>query len=297
LRTRRSGTASRRMATWGHRALAAWAILVAVMSPGAGCFTPTIQDGGLKCAGGTDGGVCPEGFYCSANGTCRKGPKVECSMMTPPVPAVEPICAPDPGNDCDPICQSRCDCGRCTYNGTGLVCLPAGRQPSGAICTPGAQDDCAPGNLCRKDCNDMIGRCYRFCGKDGILRDDLCGPDQDCQIFLNDALGNPTQLAVCGPPVQPCNPVGNSNDCGALALGCYIQDSTGDTVCDCKGIVDAGGECGPFNSCIPGFRCLGLSASAVPICVKTCRIGGTDCAPNACAAIGGSGGPFGFCPP
>ena len=66
------------MATWGHRALAAWAILVAVMSPGAGCFKPTIQDGGLLCAGGADGGVCPEGFHCSANGTCRKGPKVTC---------------------------------------------------------------------------------------------------------------------------------------------------------------------------------------------------------------------------
>ena len=61
------------MATWGHRAVAAGAILVAVVWPGAGCFKPTIQDGGLLCAGGADGGVCPEGFYCSANGTCRLG--------------------------------------------------------------------------------------------------------------------------------------------------------------------------------------------------------------------------------
>ena len=286
------------MATWRHHLPAAFAILVAALLPGASCFKPTIQDGGLRCAGGADGGVCPEGFHCAANGTCVKGPKEVCSMAKP---HVEPICTPDPGTDCDPICQSRCDCGRCTYNGTSLVCLApgggvdAGNQPAGAICTPGA-DDCAPGNICRLDCRNRIGRCYRFCGNKGMKRTDACG-GQGCQIFLNDALGNPTDLAVCDPPVQPCNPVGDSNTCGSSELGCYIQDSTGDTVCDCKGIVAAGGDCGPFNSCIPGFRCLGLSATATPICVKTCRIGGTDCAPNACAPIGGGGGAFGFCMP
>ena len=287
------------MATWGHRALAAWAILVAVMSPGAGCFTPTIQDGGLKCAGGADGGVCPEGFYCSANGTCRKGPKVECSMMTPPVPAVEPICAPDPGFDCDPICQSRCDCGRCTYNGTGLVCLApggavdAGNQPRGAICNPGA-DNCAPGNFCRLDCANRIGRCYRFCGKGGSKRSDVCG-GQNCQIFLNDALGDPTDIAVCDPPVQACNPVGATDECGSIELGCYIEDTTGDTVCDCKGTGTPGGMCGLFNSCNPGFRCVRMGASATPTCVKTCRTN-ADCAPGACTPLGG-GGMFGFCMP
>jgi hypothetical protein len=275
------------MATWRNPALAAGALLVAVTSSAAGCFQPTIQDGGLLCKGGADGGVCPEGFYCSANGTCRKGPKPVCLL-----PPVEPICAPDPGTDCDPICQNRCDCGRCTYNGTGLVCLPLGDKLRGAICSLSGADECAPGNFCRSDCGGRLGRCYRFCGFDGN-KHDVCGPKQDCQIFLNDALGNPTQLAVCGPPVQVCNPVRDDNDCGAPQLGCYVQDSTGETVCDCKGTVPAGGDCDLFNSCIPGFRCVTLGGATT--CVKTCRIGGTDCAPSACAPIGG--GAFGFCMP
>ena len=66
-------------------------------------------------------------------------------------------------------------------------------------------------------------------------------------------------------------------------------------VCDCKGIGMPGGTCGLFNSCIAGFRCLKVGASATATCVKTCRIGGTDCAPGACSAIGG--GMFGFCMP
>ncbi len=277
------------MATWGHRVLAAWAILVAVTSPGAGCYKPTIQDGGLLCAGGADGGVCPEGYHCSANGTCLKGPKVACLSTSP---HLAQICAPDPGNDCDPICQSRCDCGRCTYNGTGLVCLPAGNKPRGAICTPGGQDDCAPGHFCRRDCG-TIGRCYRFCGNEGVTRDVCDG--QDCQIYLNDALGNPTSLAVCGPPSQVCNPIGDANDCGALALGCYVEDTTGATVCDCKGDNVAGADCDLFNSCIPGFRCIKLASNPTATCMKTCRRNGTDCAPGSCTTFGG--GDFGYCMP
>jgi hypothetical protein len=279
------------MATWQQRALAAAAILVAVMSPGAGCFKPTIQDGGLLCAGGADGGVCPEGFYCSANGTCRKGPKIACLSTSP---HLERICTPDPGTDCDPICQSRCDCGRCTYNGTGLVCLAPGNKPRGAICTPGAQDDCAPGNFCRRDCEGKIGRCYRFCGNDGISRDDACG-GQDCLIFLNDALNNPTDLAVCDPPFQDCNPVGDSGDCASSELGCYVSNtSSGGTICDCRGAGRPGEICGPYNSCIPGYRCVGVGLGDTT-CVRTCRLGvAGDCPSGTCTSAGG--GLYGYCP-
>ena len=87
-------------------------------------------------------------------------------------------------------------------------CLPPGGQPAAWRDLYARRTTTAlRGNFCRRDCEDMIGRCYRFCGNDGISRDDACG-GQDCQIFLNDALGNPTDLAVCDPPVQVCNPVG-----------------------------------------------------------------------------------------
>lgn len=284
------------MATWRNRALAAWAILVAVMSAGAGCFKPTIQDGGLLCAGGADGGVCPEGYYCSANGTCRKGTKMACPLASP---HLQQICEPDPGTDCDPVCQSRCECGRCTYNGTGLVCLPpgggvdGGDKPPGAICTPGA-DDCAPGSFCRSDCRGTIGRCYRFCGKRGNTRPAVC-EGRGCQTYLTDALGNETDLGVCDPPFQACNPVGDSRDCASTELGCYVSNtSSGGTVCDCKGTLRPGEICGPYNSCIPGYRCVGLGAGDAT-CVQTCRLGvASDCPSGTCLSAGG--GLYGYCP-
>jgi len=261
-----------------------------VMSLGAGCFKPTIQDGGLLCAGGADGGVCPEGFYCAANGTCRKGTKMACLATSP---HIEPICAPDEGTDCDPICQSRCDCGRCSYNGTGLVCMPAGTKERGALCNPAA-DDCAPGNFCRRDCRGTIGRCYRFCGNGGNTRAVCEG--QGCLTKLSDALGNETELAVCDPPFEACDPVGDSGDCASTELGCYVSNTSGGgTACDCKGTGRPGEICGPYNSCIPGYRCVGLGLNNAT-CVKTCRLGvATDCPSGTCTSAGG--GLYGYCPP
>jgi hypothetical protein len=89
-----------RMATRRQPNLAAWTFVLA-LAAAAGCYRPNIVDNGLRCA---DGGICPEGFHCAPTGLCKQGAAVTCDA----VPPVDAICEPDPGTDCDPICQSRC---------------------------------------------------------------------------------------------------------------------------------------------------------------------------------------------
>jgi hypothetical protein len=261
----------------------ALALLIGLAS--AACYKPNIQDGGLRCA---DGGACPEGFHCAGDGTCRKGGAMICQIDSP---HVDPICAPQPGDDCDPICQSRCECGRCNLSGTTLACTPAGSKQTGATCSPSA-DDCAPGNICLADCDGKTARCYRFCASANGSDESVCG-GQPCDVTVNDADGGVTSLTVCEPPAKMCNPVGDTVDCGNDALGCYIT-STGGTLCDCKGTAMPGKPCSVYNSCIPGYRCISFGGPATAACYKTCTINGTDCAaPSSCTHAGSD--PYGYC--
>src|SRR5262249_3855798 len=152
----------------GHRRPAALALLIAgVMA--AGCYKPKILDGGLLCAVGADGGVCPEGYYCAANGVCNKGDPMACDGA----PKIPPICTPDPGIDCGAICQSRCDCGRCNLVEKALKCTTVGAKATGEFCTAAA-DDCAPGNICLGECGGKVARCYRFCGNGDSVMAGVC---------------------------------------------------------------------------------------------------------------------------
>jgi hypothetical protein len=275
------------MASWRNRAALASVVALAAAAMFAGCFNPKIVDGGLRC---TEGGTCPEGFRCSADGTCKKGGPMACQ---PTSPHLDPICTPDPGTDCDPICQSRCDCGRCNLDGAKLTCMPPGTKQRGAVCDPDA-DDCAPGNICLWDCAKTVGRCYRFCGKGAITHDELCD-GQACDVPVNDSDGGVTDLFVCQPPLKVCNPVGTGMDCGNDALGCYVDGTGVSTTCDCKGKGQPGMGCSVFNSCVPGYRCITIGTPPTTTCLKTCRLGGTDCPSGTCMSAGGS--TFGFCPP
>jgi hypothetical protein len=244
----------------------------------AGCYKPSITDGGLRC---TDGGACPEGYSCAGDRSCRKVDP-QCAADARPI---EPLCTLASGNDCDPVCQSHCLCGRCNLVGSGLACVPAGDKKRGEICSR-VLDDCAPGNICIPDCK-TIGRCYRFCGAGGVGNDALCA-GQPCDY---NAPGG--DLLICQPPLASCDPVVDGNDCGHPELGCYLSTS-GAPVCDCRGTGAPGGVCDTYNSCIPGYRCVQIGA---PACYKTCRLGGTDCvAPDVCKSLGGSSA-FGFCAP
>jgi hypothetical protein len=274
------------MTNWGARALAAGMLVLAVGLAGAACYKPNIQDGGLLCS---DAGACPEGFHCAGDGTCRQGGEMMC---LPSSPHIDPICPARPGDDCDPICQSRCPCGRCNLDGSKLSCTPAGNKPTGATCNP-ASDDCSPGNVCLKDCEDKTARCFRFCANGGDSAS-VCGT-QPCDNPVYDKDNMPTALSVCQPPTRACNPVGDPGDCGDPALSCYIT-STGATVCDCRGPGQPDGDCGPYNSCIAGYRCVSFGTPPRSRCFKTCLlIGGSDCtAPTVCKQAPGSG-TYGYC--
>ena len=109
-----------------------------------------------------------------------KGTKMAC---LPTSPRPEPICAPDPGH-ATAIRSARAAviAGAARTTEQAWSVCRRGEPPSVArLCTPGA-DDCAPGNFCRRDCKDTIGRCYRFCGNGGNTRD-VCG-GQICQTVL-----------------------------------------------------------------------------------------------------------------
>jgi hypothetical protein len=245
---------------------------------GIGCYKPSVKGGGLLC---TDAGTCPEGFVCSGDGRCREiDPQCAADAGR-----VEPLCTAAPSDDCDPVCQSHCPCGRCNLVGSTLKCVPAGDKKRGEICNR-VQDDCAPGNVCVPDCK-TIGRCYRFCGAGVEGNDSLCA-GQPCDY--NAPSGD---LLICQPPLAPCDPVVDSNDCGHPELGCYLSTS-GAPVCDCRGTGQRGATCGTYNSCIPGYRCVQIGT---PACYKTCRLGGSDCtAPDTCKSLGGSSA-FGYCAP
>ena len=128
----------------------------------------------------------------------------------------------------------------------------AGDKKRGDLCNVN-NDDCAPGNVCIKDCGDKIGRCYRFCGTASTTTT-VCAR-APCDLTLNDSGGNPTEHTYLRAADRDVQSRRRQHDCGDPALGCYVGP-TGAPVCDCRGTSTLGGPCGPYNSCIPGFRCV-----------------------------------------
>jgi hypothetical protein len=255
-----------------------------------GCYRPSIKPGGLMCA---DGGACPEGFHCGNDKRCHPGNMTMCL----PDAAVATLCNDQPlGEQCDPICQQGCDCGRCNLDGDKLACVPPGNKLRGDFCNLG-NDDCAAGLVCLQEpCSpesadaggSRLGRCYRYCAGDQHC------DGTSCNVPIVTAAA--TSLLACQLPPRTCNPVGGSNTCGNALLGCYV-DSGGDTFCECPGTSGDAEPCGVFTSCVPGFRCVQQGGGATPRCRQVCRLGGSDCASGA-ACTGTPGDTmFGYCAP
>ena len=78
-----------------------------------------------------DGGVCPEGFTLRRDGRAGRRPDE--------VPAGDASHRTDvlarSGDRVRSVCQSGCECGRCTLTSKALTCVPPGAKKRGDVCT------------------------------------------------------------------------------------------------------------------------------------------------------------------
>jgi hypothetical protein len=244
-----------------------------------GCYRPNVLSGGLVCAVGEDGGVCPDGFHCSKiDNHCYSGDGgPEVTVCTDASPTLFSVCndPPPSGSECNPACQTGCTCGRCTVSGSKAVCTTPGSKAVGELCDL-TNDNCAVGLGCVKDgCGTNLGRCRQFCRSSA-----------ECTGGCNLLVG---AISVCEPPSQSCNPVGAGSGCPDPALTCYLEGTT--TICDCGGSLAEGMGCTFSSECAPGMTCIGFMGS--PSCHVVCS-GQQDCSSGQVCdkTIGGT---FGFC--
>jgi hypothetical protein len=267
-------------------------VLLGPLSFLAGCYRPSIESGGFKCA---TGNVCPDGFHCvTSNNRCYQGdagPEAPACAL----PVVKATCTAEPasGQECNPACQG-CACGRCNVvNGTAVCNRTAGAKDVNEICDLAA-DDCKAGLYCQPECNTPgFGRCYQFCS---TAMD--CPAGISCSTAARDqSTSQQTTFKVCDLEPQSCDPIGQtgcpSSPSSGDILGCYYS-YFGKSYCDCKGTIPTGMSCSTNNSCAPGETCLQLSGKTQ--CVQLCPLSGGTCAAAAsCVTVGDL--TYGYCSP
>jgi hypothetical protein len=270
-----------------------------------GCYRPNISQAGLKCAAGD---VCPDGFHCASNGLCYEGdagPTAPVCNFPPPTPSC--ATAPASGQQCNPSCQTGCDCGFCSVSSGATTCLPmnAGNGAVGDICDPGKPAPCQQGLYCKPECGSSdptLGRCYRFCTAASDCQ--ICSGDGACQSTTctvtetsTSSTGQPFSFKLCSQPIQQCSPLGPTSGCPTTdsAFACYSESD--DTYCDCKGTITPNPTKTPCNfvgDCIPGYSCVPFGGGVANSCLPTCR-SNTDCtAPAMCNLLAGDH-VFGYC--
>jgi hypothetical protein len=263
-----------------RHALAA-TVLAASLS---GCYSPNITSGQLHC---TTDRKCPDGFRCQPDLTCWRPADLMCAA-----PPVTSLCDEGAnGNPCNPICQTQCNCGRCSFDGTALKCTPPGTKEIGDICTPGG-DDCDTGLVCLGEGCGGIGRCYQFCSWTSGTTTRVCPSSSGgCNTTVNDSNGNQTNYTVCDQPPATCDPV-KGTGCANAALACYANGDT--TFCECKGSKQLGQMCNSTSDCQPGYTCLSTGAGAQAMCFKACAKAADCTSPQTCIKITVAG-VYGYC--
>jgi hypothetical protein len=238
----------------------------------AGCYKPSILEGGFKCDVGDK--PCPDGFTCSdLDQMCYMRPPISIDAGVCATP-VASLCSPDAGvgNDsCNPVCQTGCTCARCNVGADSTAACGGlvGTKTLGAICTLGAGDDCAPGFICLKQkCGTSLGRCYRHCATD-----DQCNGGF-CQASIPDKDGNPTSHMVCNLAPSDCDGL-KGTGCPSAALNCYVTGNK--TLCDCPSAAPKPGQlndpCVFYNDCAAGYMCIANVAGLMtPHCQPVCDI-------------------------
>jgi hypothetical protein len=287
----------------------AWTRAVVVVGAAlvfAGCYRPSITDGGFMCA--PTSAVCPDGFKCGADNRCSINPVtivppqdsgMEMMMMMTDAGgdsmcSLAPLCLDQPaaGDMCSPSCQTGCDCGRCNVVNGKPACVASGKVKLGEVCTPGSTDNCAPGLFCRKEiCGNGLARCYRHC-----TTNDECDGSA-CTIPIDDGSGAATPYTTCDVPASTCDPVANSG-CPDPALNCYLT-SANQRLCDCPGSATPGknnAACTIYSDCDAGYVCIsGVDGQTTPHCHFACNVAAPSCAVGTHCIPSSTGATYGYC--
>jgi hypothetical protein len=245
----------------------------------AGCFAPTLSNGGLSC--GSDD-HCPPGFHCAADTTCWKngedpngitsdmsvddlsaiGDGFDVADLSPPVRARGQSCQTGTecatgfctdGVCCDTACGGSCQAcnlaltvGTCTDVPTGMA--PSSGHPS---CGPDAQSTCMRDGTC-----DGAGACH-------LWNNVVCKPGS-CDSASNTAVA-PAKCNGTGTCVVP-----NAISCGSYVClpdnsACYPSCTGTSTGCKSPATC-SGGSCGTKTN--------GTPCSTAPECTSG------NCAPD-----------------
>jgi hypothetical protein len=282
------------MASRAHRS--GWALLpVSIGLILTGCYKPSITDGGLICA--EAGKPCPDGFSCDpTDNHCHTGSALVEDASTCSVPPVAKLCddLPGPGQDCNPICQVGCSCGRCNISSTGdgVCTISPGSKTVGQVCLISAADDCAPGLACIQEaCGNNLARCRRICQNNGQCTTGFC----QVAIKLPNSDGATSMYQACELGAQTCDPVVNTG-CPS-GLNCYVGNGT-DTLCDCPSKPTPGGlgdSCFLTNDCTPGLICITTGTSGTH-CQQLCKVATPICPtgrPTCTPVVAGTS--YGYC--
>jgi hypothetical protein len=282
-------------------------LVVAAALTLAGCYKPSVTDGGFACA--ATGVRCPDGYACAADNHCWINPSSVTGQdggtdTKPPtdggagdtamcsMPPVNALCdqGPAAGEACSPACQKGCSCGRCNVVGGQAACVPLGTVKLGEICNANA-DNCAAGLTCLPEsCGNGLARCYRLCTSKA-----QCG-DTACTITINSSSSGRT-YTTCDVPTYACDPIAGGG-CPAPAFNCYLA-SADRTVCDCPSRPAAqsglNAECSYYSQCAAGFVCISVTGQAAPHCQFACDLSKGGCPTGSHCAPMGSSTKYGYC--
>lgn len=228
----------------------------------AGCFSPHFLEGAFACG---PGGLCPDEQSCSPlDNHCYARPPI---AVFPD--AGVPEASSDAGDESPPDKRE-----------LWQVCDVTHRN------SPNRTDNCIQGAVCIE--GDKDARCLPKCSMTGP---DTCykvfGPCELRKLGTTDTTG---PVAVCGPPVSPCDPTAKVSGCAAN-LTCFVRGS--DTYCDL-----VSGDGGNTSSCPNGNgQCLsGFSCGTEMRCHRTCAAGSMCPGTGDACVLASPAALFGICP-
>lgn len=277
----------------------------------AGCYKPSIKDGGLACGVGDS---CPEGFSCALRRCFRAvqdaAPaevRIDAAMESRPPDAGNdavactpqagiPGCAAQADLACDPVCQTKCCPGqKCTaVNGgtapggaadLGCRTLQAPPRLLGETCdpsdagTPERSDNCAAGLICIDGNNGAS--CFKLCRGDTD-----CAAGTRCEERPIETAAGSHVASVCGLPPTPCDPTLNPLSGCPSPRVCYLVTSdraNGDTtICEITSGEKRNLSCRYSRECLTGYTCAASGPGAGycrPACARMLPLcpAGTTC--------------------